>query len=59
MKVLVVYDSKSGNTEKMAQAVAKGAKQAGAEVTAKKVNETQNKDLLEADGIVMGSPTYF
>lgn len=59
VKVLVVYDSKSGNTEKMAQAVAKGAKQAGAEVTAKKVNETQNKDLLEADGIVMGSPTYF
>ena len=58
-KVLVVYDSKSGNTEKMAFAVAEGAKQAGVEVAVKRVEETQNNDLLGADGIVMGSPTYF
>jgi NAD(P)H dehydrogenase (quinone) len=59
-KILVVYDSKSGNTETMALAVAKGAEQAGdLEVTVKKAEETKNSDLLAANGIIMGSPTYF
>ena len=59
-KILIVYDSKSGNTETMALAVAKGAEQAGGlEVTVKKAEETKNSDLLAADGIIMGSPTYF
>ncbi len=59
-KILVVYDSKSGNTETMALAVAKGAKMRGdLEVTVKKAEETKNSDLLAADGIIMGSPTYF
>jgi NAD(P)H dehydrogenase (quinone) len=57
---LVVFDSKSGNTETMALAVAKGAEKAGdLEVTVKKAEETKNSDLLAADGIIMGSPTYF
>lgn len=60
LKILVVYDSKSGNTETMALAVAKGAEQAGdIEVTVKKAEETKNSDLLAAYGIIMGSPTYF
>ncbi|MCX6644365.1 MAG: NAD(P)H-dependent oxidoreductase, partial [Candidatus Bathyarchaeota archaeon] len=59
-KILIVYDSKSGNTETMALAVAKGAEQAGdLEVTVKRAEETKNSDLLVADGIIMGSPTYF
>ena len=44
----------------MALAVAKGAEKAGdLEVTVKKAEETKNSDLLTADGIIMGSPTYF
>jgi NAD(P)H dehydrogenase (quinone) len=59
-KILVVYDSKSGNTETMALAVAKGAEKAGdLEVTVKRAEQTTNSDLLAADGIIMGSPTYF
>ena len=59
-KILVVFDSKSGNTETMALAVAKGAEIAGdVEVTVKRAEETKNSDLLAADGIIMGSPTYF
>jgi NAD(P)H dehydrogenase (quinone) len=59
-KILIVYDSKSGNTEKMALVVAKGAEMKGdIEVTVKKVEQTNSSDLLEADGIIMGSPTYF
>jgi NAD(P)H dehydrogenase (quinone) len=59
-KILVVYDSNSGNTEKMALAVAKGAEEEGnLEVTMKKASETKPSDLLAANGIIMGSPTYF
>jgi NAD(P)H dehydrogenase (quinone) len=60
VKILVVYDSKTGNTEKMALAVAEGAEQIrGVEVSVKRVGQTSVKDLLSVDGIVMGSPTYY
>lgn len=60
VKVVVVYDSKSGNTEVMAQAVAKGSKTApGADVTLKKVDQASLEDLLSADAIIFGSPTYY
>jgi NAD(P)H dehydrogenase (quinone) len=59
-KVLIVYDSKSGNTENMALAVAKGAEQIdGIEELLKKATQTKPEDLLIADGIIMGSPTYY
>lgn len=59
-KVLVVYDSKTGHTEKMAFAVAEGARQiGGVEVIVKKVNQASVEDLLDADGIIMCSPTYY
>jgi NAD(P)H dehydrogenase (quinone) len=60
VKMLVVYDSKTGNTEKMAFAVAEGAKQIkGVKVTVKRVEKTSVKDFLKADGIILGSPTYY
>ncbi|MGB9684081.1 MAG: flavodoxin family protein [Candidatus Bathyarchaeales archaeon] len=60
VKILIVYYSKTGNTEKMAYAVAEGAKQVeGVDVIVKKVDETSLDDLLEADAIIMGSPTYY
>lgn len=61
MNILVVYDSKTGNTEKMAKAVAKGAQIIGSsvKVSLKRIDEARNEDLLNADGIIMGSPTYF
>ena len=59
-KILVIYDSKTGNTETMALAVAKGAEIAGdLEVTVKKAEDAKIDDLLAADGIIMGSPVYF
>jgi NAD(P)H dehydrogenase (quinone) len=60
VKLLVVYHSRSGNTEKMAFAVAEGAKSVeGVEVAVKKAEETSLEDLLNADGIIMGAPTYY
>ena len=59
-KVLVVYCSETGNTEKMALAVADGVKQVeNVEVTVKKVEQASLDDLCCADGIIMGSPTYY
>jgi NAD(P)H dehydrogenase (quinone) len=59
-KILIVYHSQTRNTEKMAFAVAEGAKQVrGIEVTVKNVDQTSNEDLLSADGIIVGSPTYY
>ena len=59
-KVLIVYYSRSGNTEQMAEAVKEGAAEVeGVEVEVKKVEETVPEDLLEADGIILGSPTYY
>jgi len=59
-EILVVYDSKTGNTEKMAFAIAQGTKQVkGVKAKIKKVDKTNLKDLLDADGIIMGSPTYY
>ncbi len=58
-KVLVVYHSRSGNTAKMAAAVAEGARNGGADVVLKKVEEASVEDLAAADGIVFGAPTYF
>jgi NAD(P)H dehydrogenase (quinone) len=59
-KILIIYDSKTGNTEKMALAVAEGAKQVkNIEATVKKVDNTSLDDLCSSDGIIMGSPTYY
>lgn len=58
-RVLVVYHSGTGNTAKMAEAVAAGAKSAGSDTVLKKAGETTSEDLKNADGIVIGSPTYY
>jgi NAD(P)H dehydrogenase (quinone) len=59
-KVLVVYYSRSGNTKKMAELVAEGVrKQESIEVEVKPVQECRVEELLDADGIVVGSPTYY
>jgi len=58
-KALVVYDSKTGNTEKMAIAISEGIKEAGHDVEAKHVDKTGLDDLTAADAIILGSPTHF
>jgi len=57
--VLVVYYSRTGNTKKMAELVAEGAGLEGVEVRLQRVEETSVDDLLDADGIIMGSPVYY
>ncbi len=58
--VLVTYHSATGNTEKMAQGVAEGAKAVlGTLVVLKRVGDVTENDLVSADAVVVGSPVYF
>lgn len=59
-RVLIIYDSRTGNTEKMAHAVADGARKVrGTKVEVLKVDKAKLSDLTAADAIVIGSPTYY
>lgn len=58
-KVLVVYHSRTGNTARMAEAIGEGAKSSGAVVSVKKAGDVSLDDLKAADGIIIGSPTYY
>jgi len=57
-KVLVLYDSASGNTAKMAGLVGEGAESIpSVEVRLRKVGEATADDILWCDGLALGSPT--
>lgn len=58
-RLLIVYYTETGNTERMAELIGEGAKQLGVEAEIKRVEECKLEDLVDADGIVVGSPTYF
>jgi len=57
--LLILYYTRTGNTEKMARYVEEGAKAAGAETVVKSVAGATLEDLEAADGIIIGSPTYY
>jgi NAD(P)H dehydrogenase (quinone) len=60
VKVLVTYHSRSGHTERMAEAVADGVKSVpGAEALLKRVGKVTVDDLFSADAVVVGSPVYW
>lgn len=58
-KVLVAYYSRTGNTEKMAQAAAAGVRSTGIEVVLKPIAEVWAADLNHYEGLIFGSPTYY
>jgi NAD(P)H dehydrogenase (quinone) len=59
-QVLVTYFSATGNTKMMAKAVVEGVRSVeGVECVLKTAGQTTNEDWLAADGIIVGSPTYF
>lgn len=56
MRMTVIYWSATGNTEAMAQAIAQGAKEAGADVTLLSVDAASAEDALQADLLALGCP---
>jgi len=58
--ILVIYHTQSGNTQKMAEAVAAGAASVkDTKVVLKKAKDATIEDLILCDGIAIGSPEYF
>ena len=59
-QILVTCFSVTGNTQAMAEAVVEGVRSVkGVECVFKPVAEVSNDDMVAADGIIVGSPTYF
>ncbi len=57
--LLVIFYSQKGATQKMATEIARGAIDEGANVVYKNITECSMTDLIVADGIAFGSPTYY
>jgi multimeric flavodoxin WrbA len=61
-KIIVIYHSQQyGNTKMLAEALAEGAREAGAEVNLINTNERRVtlEEFLSADGVAIGTPDYF
>ena len=61
-KIIVIYHSQQyGNTRMLAEALAEGAREAGAEVNLVNTNERRVtlEEFLSSDGVAIGTPDYF
>ena len=56
---LVIYYSRSGNTKQMAETIAGAMNDAQLPTKCKSVTDTKVDDMLAADAVVVGSPTYY
>jgi NAD(P)H dehydrogenase (quinone) len=60
MQILVLYFSQSGNTKKLADAVAKGVESIeGANALVRTTKDVTKEDFLNSSGLIAGSPVYF
>ena len=59
MQVLVLYYSKSGNTQKLAEIIARGVESTGVQAVIKNTQEVTKDDFLNSEGVIAGSPVYF
>lgn len=58
MKVAIIYDSLTGTTAKAAEFIAEGITNTGMEVQCFSINDAECDFVKNADGIILGSPTY-
>lgn len=60
MQVLVLYYSRSGNTEKLADGIAEGIQAVeGVDCIIRSTETVTKEEFLKSDGIIAGSPVYF
>lgn len=57
-RILLLFDSRGGLTEQLAASIAEGVAAAGATPVSRRVDDAIIPDLLEADGIIVGSPNW-
>ena len=61
MDILIIYSSRTGNTQKLAEYIGEGVKKADNSIGLKvlDVKLITDQDLIEADAIIIGSPVYY
>ena len=60
MNILILYYSKGGNTQKLAEAIADGVRQVdGGQCIIKDTSTVTKDDFISCDGLIAGSPVYF
>ena len=57
MRAIVIFDTRYGNTEKIARVLAKGIQESSIEVTCSNINDLQIGTLVEYDLLAIGGPT--
>ncbi len=57
-RILIVVASSTGRTARVAEAVAEGARDAGADVCVKSSADASSDDLVAADGVILGSGVH-
>jgi len=57
-KVAIIYDSATHNTEIMAKGIAEGLIKEGVKVKISHVHEAKKEDIVDVDGVILGSGTY-
>jgi len=59
-KIMIVYHSRTGNTRKMADLIAEGARsREGTEVELVEAAKVNMDNVVSADGLAIGSPDYY
>lgn len=57
--VLVLYDSRGGLTEELAQSVAEGVRSvAGAQLSLRRLDDASPDELNQVDAVILGSPNW-
>jgi len=56
--VLIVYESKYGNTKKVAETIGEGLTEAGNKIDVKHVKDVESESIKDFDVLLIGSPTY-
>jgi len=59
MKILVSYYSRTGNTKKMAELIAQGIQEENITCDLKEISQVNVDELLNYEGLIFGSPTYY
>ena len=58
-KVLIVFATRTGETEEIGSLIGEGLRMTGADVTMRKITEISNESEINGyDGYVFGAPTY-
>ncbi|MHA2392113.1 MAG: flavodoxin family protein [Promethearchaeota archaeon] len=58
MKIVIIYETRFGNTKKVAEAIGEGLSEEGHDVKVNHVKEINLDEMGDMDLIVIGSPTY-